>query len=132
MFNFELTKFPKIFKKIYWGRFQNDTDNCSHERDGFIKGHNIKQVFDGAYPLPLCLDHTEIYNCHDGSLIMIYSPYALNTELIAFNDTHDFRPMKQTLYAAGVTTYIKTFINLKAFRAWERLVCCKNRSLLGW
>lgn len=132
MFNYEISKYPKIFKKIYWGNFKNDTDDCCPARNEFIKRHNIKQVFDGAYPLPLTLDHSEMYNCHDGSLIMIYSPYALNAELAAFNDAHDFAPLKQPLYASGVTTYLKKFINLKAFRAWERGVCCKHRNLLGW
>ena len=132
MFNFEKTNYPKIFKKIYWGRFQNDTDNCCKARDEFVKKYGIESVFTGSYPLPLRLDHNEVYRCADASLVMVYSPYFVDEKLAAFNDTHDFTAMKETLYAVGVVTYIKKFINLKDFRHWEKSVVGSKRYLLGW
>ena len=92
---YELTEYPRIFKKTYWGTFnRNDYEMAEimeiiNNRNEFIKKYNIKQCIP-KYKLPkkvfnetiindvndmFLFDHVEYYKSYDNKYYMLNSPY---------------------------------------------------------
>jgi hypothetical protein len=93
----ELTKYPNIYKHVYWGWGKGDIENDSYStpqiienRNRFIEEHNIKCFFKlpaklyynkGASPIFTgcnqhgLLDHRECYLTKQNTVIILCSPY---------------------------------------------------------
>ncbi len=95
--HYELTKYPKLYRKQYWGSFgyeegkHRDMDKTIFEnRDSFVEKYRIKKNI-GAY-LPKYVnkhtcgtgnslyDHIEIYETYDNEFIILISPYSVGDE----------------------------------------------------
>jgi hypothetical protein len=108
--NAELTNFPKIFTKCYWGGFREETKDISEiveNRNRFALEFNIEKFVDGSRPqngLGL-FDHCELYKCKAG-FVYIISPYLeVPDEILARFGFRNNDP----LYYANAYTYLKEF-----------------------
>lgn len=110
-YNYEMTAYPEIFRKTYWGAFKfdtNDYEDICQRRNEFIEMYNIKDCkttvrftrrFDGYFK---GLDHGEIYQTNDKKYILVCSVSSKirnNNEWIPYHN----------LYRSGWKTYIRLF-----------------------
>ena len=123
----DLTNYPKIYRKTYWGGFPVK-DNPSPQsiidaRNKFIQEYNIKEcmyprtgyIIDYLDSLDVNLDHVEVYRSRAPNVyVIVNSPYAGRLK----NGDREkilnsgFERWEQ-LYPLDAETYIKTFVKLK-------------------
>jgi len=91
---YELTDYPKIFKKTYWGKFNTENreqkemeeiKNIVQNRNQFIKDYNIKNIclrpikkiykFIDKVKNDSLIDHLEIYETNNKEYYILNSPY---------------------------------------------------------
>ena len=87
---YEHTKYPKIYKKTYWGQFEKFVDlNIINNRNEFIEDFNIdrkckftKKFFKNNPKFehymtnePNVFDHTEAYRDNNNNYVIVVSPY---------------------------------------------------------
>ena len=124
---YQSTKYPKIFKNVYWGHFSNSDSfagGCCLNRDPLVNEYNIIKYLGGSRSLSVHLDHQEYYLCEDGTTLLIYSPYHNTQELLDFNHRHRFEKIAP-MYRHDISTFLKRFSGLKAMRAWVK-ACRKD------
>lgn len=133
---FELTKFPKIYRKTYWGSFTTDDRTIDEineiiriirNRNKFIETHGIVKSFH-VHTLPrrvggvlrekgmyeyLPLDHVEFYKTKDNKFIMVNSPYIKeDSNKYQLLIDHGFEKA-DNLYFENATTFIKDITPIK-------------------
>lgn len=119
MKNYELTKYPKLYKNTYWGGFVS-----SKEEDGkIIKVRNnfaenfklIKNYKNKGYRPGQIFDHLEVYQKEDKSCIIVVSPYIeLDKEAFELG----FIKLCKPFYSKNAYSYYKEFNNKRAFGIW--------------
>ena len=91
---FELTEYPKIFKKTYWGTFDlkdrtekelEEINRTVENRNQFIKDYDIKEIckkqkkklreFIIKMDETCTLDHLEVYETNNKEYLLLNSPY---------------------------------------------------------
>lgn len=123
-----LTKYPKIYENVYWGRGSvryttditpNDDNNYScdeiiQNRNEFIETHNIKRVFKIPDIRPSkyywsfltssghCsfMDHKEVYLTENNTIIILVSPYSPSSNILKFGFT-----LIKPMYALHASSY---------------------------
>lgn len=135
-YNYQLTKYPKIFDNVYWGHFkfepdEDETKEIINNRNEFIEEFSIvrqkkilvrhlkklhKQgfptdIFDHSNEMSGLVDHRECY--YTGKVtrkhILIYSPYCKNEdEITEFFVNYGFNEYKP-LYAGNARTFVRVF-----------------------
>jgi hypothetical protein len=115
-----MTEYPKIFKNVYWGNFDNETDkleqNIIENRNNFVKEFeivrvkNIPQKYHKYYNFEKrynenkdFFDHVEEYKTKNNDYLVICSPYYNQDELAKKLGYRKYKP----LYSLGAFTYIK-------------------------
>jgi hypothetical protein len=115
-----MTEYPKIFKNVYWGNFDNKTDkleqNIIENRNNFVKEFeivrvkNIPQKYHKYYNFEKrynenkdFFDHVEEYKTKNNDYLVICSPYYNQDELAKKLGYRKYKP----LYSLGAFTYIK-------------------------
>jgi hypothetical protein len=83
--NYELTNYPLIYKKSYWGLTlidNNDNKKIIKNRNNFIENFNIIKIIDKVpqyisnnYTKSDIFDHIEIYLTNDKKYIIVSSSY---------------------------------------------------------
>ena len=126
----ELTEYPKLFKKTYWGGFKitKDTkiDDIVINRNKFVDEFKIEKCFDAPRPKtpgPIeFFDHCELYKCVNG-FVYITSPYGDHDKYDRLAKKMEFTLYKN-LYLPGAVTYFRSFANKSelntALHQWER------------
>jgi hypothetical protein len=80
-YNYEQTKYPRIFRYTYWGSFgvsdKTGAPEIIENRNRFVEEYAIKcrsrkSLIDMHY---FCFDHLEAYTSDRKELVIIYSPY---------------------------------------------------------
>ena len=84
MNNYELTKYPLLYKKTYWGKinYEDNLKNIIRNRNIFIENLSIikyltkvPQYISNEYVKYDFIDHVEVYLTSDKKYIIISSPY---------------------------------------------------------
>lgn len=121
--NAELTSYPKLFAKCYWGKFREKADRISsivENRNKFVSEFKIKKLADGVHPqngLDM-FDHCELYRCEEG-FVYIISPYCdVEDGILAVFGLTRYRP----LYANDAHTFFKKFESKVAFNRYLKKV----------
>ena len=95
VYYYELTKYPKIYERTYWGCFNNTLEDQGetltkiiNNRNNFIIEfgikRNIKRFYDNKKIIITekfkkdNLDHIEYYETTDNKIIIVSSPYGLD------------------------------------------------------
>ena len=121
----DLTKYPKIYRNVYWGNFPATDDLAGHpdtinNRNKFVEEFGIigplrakADIFDG-YCVRLEtseVDHPEYYRTKTGGVVVVCSNYNLEPpkEL-------GLKPYLQ-IYGPTARTYIKCWDSVAAYRA---------------
>ena len=85
MKNYELTKYPIIYKKTYWGKidYDNSFNKIIMNRNIFIENLNIikslnkvPQYISNEYKNYDFIDHVEVYLTNDRKYVIISSSYS--------------------------------------------------------
>ncbi len=129
----DLTEYPKLFKKTYWGCFKimKDTkiDDIVINRNKFVDEFKIEKCFDapkpkttGSIELSEFFDHCELYKYVNG-FVYIISPYGGHDKYDRLARKMEFTLYKK-LYLPGAVTYFRSFANKSelnmALQQWER------------
>ena len=119
---FETTKYPQIFERTYWGRFDVESnlrdDEIIENRNAFVEEFDIVKRYHPAYSVSLHntskfpVDHAEYYMTSDKKVIFINSPYGQKS-------IPDMTVYKK-LYADDATTYIKIFDNWREMQYFAK------------
>jgi len=127
MFNNDCTKYPRIFRKTYWGRHSSCDPEIIDARNRFVETHNISRVDHTSWPLGLdyiCSqvprkDHIEKYKTLDGGNVVIMSPYT--PALLAEDQDVDIPGLweryPEPLYSDEATTFIFKYAKALDLRA---------------
>lgn len=116
IYNYEITDYPKIYNKVYWGFFQITSESDIIEnRNNFVEKYNIKKCIEKRgrifeklerivlkYEGEVRLDHLEYYMTEDKDFIVINSPYIQD----ACYDEYKWKEIYK-LYSHSAKTYIK-------------------------
>lgn len=114
---YELTKYPTIYKKTYWGLGPHDgtiTTNVINNRNEFINKYDIKGCILHERPPIINMfisnmlnskyreyfDHIEVYKTNKSQYIIISSPYGDLDDLYQFDKIYP-------LYYNHATTFMK-------------------------
>ena len=109
----ELTDYPNIYSKTYWGNFSNKEENHPGNRiivnrNNFIRlqpGIKIsKKNIRGIFPWPYC-DHNELYQQGD-VYILLTSPYEKGEEQLNYFREEGWAIIPP-MYTEGAITFIK-------------------------
>jgi hypothetical protein len=134
------TKYPEIYKNVYWGWFNTNSakpnDEIINARNKFIEDNGIVKSTDYK-----CLtafsehdynfDHLECYRAKDGQILVVCSIYDKNLDK---DDSQYHFPVKvgfkihQDLYSESTTTYLQIFDNLKQLQVYCRNLNSKNHN----
>ena len=129
-YNYDLTKYPKIFKSTYWGGFKHHrTDNPEiiENRNAFVEEFRLEErgvkvsklINNNALRRKVLMkyfhdkegvfkdfDHKEVYMIDSMNYVIIFSPYSATTEKVDIQlETLGWTRYKE-LYGKGVRTYI--------------------------
>lgn len=127
---FELTKYPKIYSKSYWGNFllskihmylknRFNTKQMIHNRNLFVEQYNIvkykkpRRNFENEIAHYRYTDHNEYYQDKDGNYLHVFSNHPCKDHMRLYDDYTIIYP----LYAENQTTFIKHLPRLKPKRA---------------
>jgi hypothetical protein len=120
---YELTKYPRIYSKTYWGAFINDDNRLPlsiiENRNAFIKDFNIKGICTipkrkyeivrhllDRNQVSRHIDHTETYKTKDGNIVIVNSPYSVTCD----DDEKELLDMGyqkyEKLYCTSARTYV--------------------------
>ena len=108
------TKYPKIYKKTYWGGFNeniNITEEIIENRNKFVENYDIakcvmkipRKIQKHFDALGLRLDHQECYLTHDKTYVLIASPYCDDRVVYENQGWHGIEP----IYSTAAWTFIK-------------------------
>jgi hypothetical protein len=142
---YEKTKYPAIYKNVYWGWFDTAKEKYSEEiinnRNQFIERNNIKgtchfkSLSERSNWFQCELDHKEMYRGRDDRIFLLYSNY--DRDRAGITTAKPFKGFRghADLYHAATTTYIKIFRDFKELKQfWPKLnkmvderVCQKRR-----
>ena len=134
-YSFEMTKYPKIYKKTYWGNFKSDENerDIIDNRNKFIEDYGILSICESKTidrfihkgknsGYRMFFDHCEGYKTNDKKYVLIMSPYHGSikhfisiVDLSKFKEEFGFREINK-LYHENATTMIKVIDNLKELR----------------
>ena len=124
----DLTEYPKLFKKTYWGCFKiikdRKIDDIVINRNKFVDEFKIEKCFDAPKPKKLIrlFDHCELYKCLN-SFVYITSPYGEHDQYDELAKKMGFTLYKK-LYLPAAVTYFRSFANKSelntALHQWER------------
>ena len=124
----DLTEYPKLFEKSYWGNFpvkaDTEIDEIVTNRNKFIEEFKIEKCLDAQRPTnaPPIFDHCELYKNANG-LIYITSPYGKHDQYEELAEKTGFT-LYEKLYLLDSVTYYRLFANKpelnRAMRQWER------------
>ena len=124
----DLTEYPKLFEKSYWGNFKvnadTEIDDIATNRNKFVEEFNIEKCLDPQRPNhPISIfDHCELYKNANG-LIYVTSPYGEHNQYEELAEKTGFT-LYEKLYSLDSVTYYKLFANKpelnRAMRQWEK------------
>jgi len=117
MYLYDLTKYPKLFCCVYWGRFKLDNFNNDvdvfENRNKFVEEFKITKVckmpkyveknIEIEYKKNI-IDHLECYRTDEKDYILVSSPYGNGNENIYLENGWI---VYNKLYLSDVFTYIK-------------------------
>jgi hypothetical protein len=119
----QLTKYPEIYAKCYWGQFNvTDSDPVSPEiidnRNTFIEDNGIMDICRSRSLDTLLigtkLDHLEAYRAKDGRVLVLCSNYGNEPFPLSIGFTE--YPAK--MYYQTATTYLKIFETGREFQKY--------------
>ncbi len=114
MRNYELTKYPLIYKKTYWGLTvvddNDDNKKIIRNRNNFVENFNVVKIVSiipkyvsENYTCSNIFDHIEVYLTNDKKYIIVSSSYN--------NDKEEYEKYNwvriNRLYSSSCYTYIK-------------------------
>jgi hypothetical protein len=121
------TKFPKLFRDVYWGCFEAGKEDPVEEtriinnRNRFVGRHGIAKYVGEAYGTVQTIttalgwvgDHPELYKTHKGAYVLVFSPYdrvagRIPPALPAIATAAGFKAVPQ-LYSKATSTYLAEF-----------------------
>jgi hypothetical protein len=124
-FNYELTKYPDIFKGTYWGNFKEGDESGSPDvirnRNEFVEFFSIvrKDTAGCVWRLLneqcLGLDHHEAYRTQDGKVILVVSVYDWPLPSVCFDIGFAPVPYLQ-IYHKNAQTYVMVLRGLQEVR----------------
>ena len=122
----EQTAYPKLFKHTYWGAFEEECDpQIIANRNAMVKKYEITRAAArcGLFQVGV-LDHPELYVAGYGRphIILFISIYQKDDmSRFGFEKT-------EPIYMPGVTTWVRTFFNIRNYRGWMKTIeeKCKN------
>jgi len=116
---YQKTKYPEIYKNIYWGRFKEDdgilNDEMFSNRNILIEEFDITRTLPDDYGFSqIGLDHTEVYESKDKKIIAVYSNYIENTF------AHSGFKNYLSIYSPRAKTCIKVFKDIEKFQRYVK------------
>lgn len=118
---FELTDYPRIFKKCYWGNFLvNEAGESIRNRNDFVKEYGLKEFIEARSPESRLgfFDHCELYRCKDG-VVYVVSHSRKDNELDQCAERMGFKKYKNQ-YVDGSTTYVQVFPDKDAYNRYMK------------
>lgn len=126
-----ITKYPKIFRAVYWGAHQHTDEAITPEiinnRNQLVEFFGIVRHATGRYCYPWTtnlwcydnvkteMDHPEVYVCRDKRIVILVSNYD-NRNPPAMCEMIPY----PKIYGKDALTFIRVFRNLKELRAFTR------------
>lgn len=128
-YNYQLTKYPKIFSCTYWGGFQHhklDNPEIIENRNAFVEEFRLEdlgvkvssEIKNNALRRKVLMkyfhdketfrdfDHKEVYMIDANEYVIIFSPYSARTEKADIQlETLGWTRYKE-LYTKGTRTYL--------------------------
>jgi len=125
MLNYEKSKYPDLFKKTNWGKFEHGPwyDYMVNSRNKFAETYKLKQHWYNFKQPKKCnkLDNLEVYRTFPG-IVLIFSPPVKKESakwMIKLLNDHSFVATKRSLNRYKTKTYIKVFATEAEFKVWR-------------
>jgi len=125
---YELTDYPTLYKKVYWGHNIDNHIDIICARNKFVIEYDIQKVIrpncvsslSRLYRLDHALfDHIEYYRSSNGRSIILISPYrlAIDGGDKILLDTEGFVRVDD-MYSKSASTFIKVFADRYEMNRW--------------
>lgn len=115
---YEKTKYPKIFEKVYWGKFSEFDDNCGNYE--IIENRNIfkhENLIKSVHYMPeyieqsikndnLITDHLECYKTTNGHYIIVSSPYDCSDNIKISYENKGWTQINK-IYSINASSFMK-------------------------